>query len=372
MKRPVKQERAGQSQQELSLLGDAAQAIDPYALFDTWLSRQQPRFLPSTQNLYRTLWRRFLEDIQVRGKLFHAIQPVDIQEFLTRLDGVKRPQRERYQQLIERAYHELWIQDPSMANPASAASINDPWKAHWRQAPDNEATQFLTTYQVQALIKAMQHRLLILNNPAGYTQAAIWRQSRDVCIVGLLLGAGIRPQELTQLRRSQWQSLAPADTQRFTHEWPVLENSEHWSPGTTFLHIQGSAQRQLLLPNWVASLLRQWTEYAQLEPQALLFPGSRHISAARPAISMNPATLARVVSKWGMQHAQLLLTPQRLRNVYGACLLQAGLSLNELELLMGYAPGAASAWRLQAAWLQWSSVNDNSEADQTNTSVTPE
>ena len=64
---------------------------------------------------------------------------------------------------------------------------------------------------------------------------------------------------------------------------------------------------------------------------------------------MNPATLARIVSKWGIKQMDLLMTPQRLRNTFGAGLIERGFSLPEIEEIMGYAPGAASAWRLHVA-----------------------
>ena len=34
-------------------------------------------------------------------------------------------------------------------------------------------------------------------------------------------------------------------------------------------------------------------------------------------------------------------------------MIERGFSLPEIEEIMGYAPGAASAWRLQASWLAW-------------------
>mgnify|MGYP006159287239 CR=1 FL=1 len=38
---------------------------------------------------------------------------------------------------------------------------------------------------------------------------------------------------------------------------------------------------------------------------------------------------------------------------HGSDLIERGFSLPEIEEIMGYAPGAASAWRLQASWLAW-------------------
>ncbi|MCX5591738.1 tyrosine-type recombinase/integrase [Alcaligenes endophyticus] len=335
MKRSVQQATEGREQQELPLLGQNARSIDAMALFDTWLNRQQPRFLLSTQNVYRTLWRRFIEDMKIRQKDLHQIDSTDIQGFLATLEGVKRPQRERYQQVIARAYTEMLRHDPLHPNPAVSTAINDPYHENWRQAPDNDATQFLTEPQTQALKLRLNVQLLALQRSSDYTQAGLWRNTRDLAIVGLLLGCGLRPQELTQLQRYQWHSAA--------------DKGEHAS----FIHITGEAQRHIPVPKWLEPLLQLWDRRATLDAHELMFPSSRQLSAARPAVSMNPATLARIVTKWGNKYADMMLTPQRLRNVYGAQLFAQDSSLAEVEALMGYAPGAASAWRLQAAWLQW-------------------
>lgn len=350
MKKPVQQAQQGREQRELKLLGERAQQFDPFELFDTWLNRQQPKFLASTQNVYRTLWRRFIEDMKIRQKNLHDIQSQDIQAFLATLEGVKRPQRERYQQVIERAYTEMLRHDPKHVNPAVSTAINDPYQENWRLAPDNEATQFLSCAQIQELLRQLQLAVLALQYPGGYTQAALWRQTRDACIVGLLFACGLRPQELAQLKREQWRK---ADVWDRVACQALLEKKPHLCPGDELIHIRGVAERCIPVPLWMSPLLSLWEQRSGIVQTELLFPSSRQVSAARPAVSMNPATLARIVTKWGVQHGDLLLTPQRLRNVYGASLIDATLSLSEIELLMGYAPGAASAWRLQASWTQW-------------------
>uniref|UniRef100_A0A1I7Z947 Tyr recombinase domain-containing protein n=1 Tax=Steinernema glaseri TaxID=37863 RepID=A0A1I7Z947_9BILA len=127
------------------------------------------------------------------------IKPVDIRDFLSNLDEVRRPQRERYQQVIARAYEELCRQDGRSENPALAPAINDPFKESWRQAPDNQATQFLSVDQCLATIKALRSRLQVLELASDMTIAARWREYRDMTIVAVMLGTGLRPVELGQL-----------------------------------------------------------------------------------------------------------------------------------------------------------------------------
>ena len=146
----------------------------------------------------------------------------------------------------------------------------------------------------------------------------------------------------------------PAETHDVDDEQTVL-----WRAGTILLKLSGAAKRDVFVPVWCEDILRSWLLFSAAQDASVwtkdsrVFPGSRQISAARPQAQMNPATLARIVSKWGVKQMDLLMTPQRLRNTFAAGLIERGFSLPEIEEIMGYAPGAASAWRLQASWLAW-------------------
>jgi integrase len=137
------------------------------------------------------------------------------------------------------------------------------------------------------------------------------------------------------------------------------EHTTQWRDGTILLKLTGAAKREVVAPIWCEAILRSWLIFSGAEDASAwakdsrVFPGSRQVSAARPQAQMNPATLARIVSKWGIKQMDLVMTPQRLRNTFGAGLIERGFSLPEIEEIMGYAPGAASAWRLQASWLAW-------------------
>lgn len=347
-----------EGQFDLPILGSQAADISAEALFDTWLQHQRPPMAPSTQRVYRTLWRRFLQALQDHKKQYTQIKPVDIRDFLSNLDEVRRPQRERYQQVIARAYEELCRQDGRSENPALAPAINDPFKESWRQAPDNQATQFLSVDQCLATIKALRSRLQVLELASDMTIAARWREYRDMTIVAVMLGTGLRPVELGQLHP------CAVGVAKCTAESSETDDSDHeetalWRDGTLLLRLAGAAKRDVVVPVWCEGILRSWLIFSGAEDASAwvkdsrVFPGSRQISAARPQAQMNPATLARIVSKWGIKQMDLLMTPQRLRNTFGAGLIERGFSLPEIEEIMGYAPGAASAWRLQASWLAW-------------------
>lgn len=354
MKKKSARERG---QFDLPILGSQACEIPAEALFDTWLQHQRPPMRPGTQRVYRTLWRRFLQELQLHKKHYAQIQASDIRDFLGGLDDVRRPQRERYQQVIARAYEELCRQDGRAENPALGPAINDPMKQDWRLAPDNQATRFLSMEQSAQTITALQNRLRVLTLASDMTIAARWREFRDMTIVALMLGTGLRPVEL--------EILPPQAIQRAARipdapDEGAMDRDALWQDGPLLLAVPGSARREIAIPVWSVDIVRAWLEHSGVADesgiragQSRLFPGSRKLSAARPQSQMNPATLARIVSKWGLTHMDLLMTPQRLRNTFGAGLIERGYSLPEIEQIMGYAPGAASAWRLQAGWLAW-------------------
>ncbi len=344
-----------EGQFDLPILGSQACDIPAEALFDTWLQHQRPPMRPGTQRVYRTLWRRFVQELQLHKKHYAQVSPSDIRDFLSGLDEVRRPQRERYQQVIARAYEELCRQAGRTENPAIGPAINDPLRQDWRQAPDNQATRFLSMAQRDDLIRALQNRLRVLTLASDMTVAARWREFRDMTIVALMLGTGLRPVELEALPPAAVGVAAARPGQDLEEDEDVLETL--WRDGKLLLSIPGSARREVAVPIWCEDIVRAWLDHSGLADgrtgSSRLFPGSRRISAARPQSQMNPATLARIVAKWGLTHMDLIMTPQRLRNTFGAGLIERGYSLPEIEQIMGYAPGAASAWRLQAAWLAW-------------------
>src|SRR5690606_39457239 len=71
------------------------------------------------------------------------------------------------------------------------SAINDPFKESWRQAPDNQTTQFLSVDQCLATIKALRSRLQVLELASDMTIAARWREYRDMTIVAVMLGTGL-------------------------------------------------------------------------------------------------------------------------------------------------------------------------------------
>ena len=126
--------------------------LNPQAAFDSWLEVQLPPLRLSSKHLYRTLWQRFLRWATNDQKIaILDVKAEHIDAFLSKLPGVKREQRERYQRVITTAFDDLVRVDPRREHPARNLIVADPRKERWRAAPDNQAKQFLTIAELNDL-----------------------------------------------------------------------------------------------------------------------------------------------------------------------------------------------------------------------------
>ena len=339
--------------------------------FEYWLATHSPRFRLSSVKVYRALWDKFLKFQESRKIQWGNFTPEVVKEFLSSLTDSKLQHRDRYQSVIERAFEEIAeFQNAQLINPASKIEVGVHKGEEWRDAQDNEPTQFLGNMD-QLILKDSLINVSNTLTSHSFSPPTRWRLSRDTAIVTALFACGIKPAELTVLSvnciiineegaffdMSSYQGLA------------VQERSgAHSDPNQDATHAyigpDRGSERTVLIPPWAHLILSQWLSIRPLDQTThsegfeRLFPGNRKITVHRKSSLMNPATLARIVTKWGRDHADLTLTPQRLRNTYGASLVQAGDELAVIEQKMGYAPGAGSAFRLKQAWINWAATKN--------------
>jgi integrase len=348
-----------------------ATQIDGTALFNSWAMSQVPPFRRSTIKVYGALWHRFLDFQKTARLAWEDIDPARIKAFLASLQESKRPQRERYQALLERMFREISQMAAGLPdNPADKHYVAVPKGQDWRDAKDNDPTQFLAPLDHLILRERLIDISASLDNQK-LRPPSQWRLSRDTAIVTLMFSCGIKPAEVLVLSvncvvcnengafidTSAYQGLTTQERGRTAVQDPHAD--------ATHAHFGGEygAARQVPLPDWAHTILTQWLAIRSRAPTGAradlqrLFPGTRTITATNAPTVMNPATLARVVAKWGKTHASLTLTPQRLRNAYGSTLVQAGMSQDEIGQLMGYAQGSVSGFRLKQAWQKWCELN---------------
>lgn len=370
------QDREGRNKEEVS-----AQAVDAINAFDRWLDRQRPAFRTSSRKIYSWLWGKFIRSMQEMQVPFLQVEPHDIRVFLTELQ-VNRQQKERYHKIIARAFDEITELVPNLQHPVYQ-QIEDPFRRTWRNAPSNTPTQFLTPVDQLHLDKALiseatKLRHIVLQQEQLSYEA--WRELRDIAIITILYSCGIKPAELSVLSVSCIQNEGSKyylDTGEYQGITVAERGAGARDPHRDATHAwqqEGlGARRRVPIPGWAYRILSTWlkvrmadlSHHGQNSASEIrrLFPGTRKPSAARPNSMMNMATLARIVTKWGRKHAGLELTAQRLRNTYGAKLVELNKELPDIELLMGYAPGAASAFRLKASWLAFKTKSANLDAD---------
>lgn len=240
-----------------------------------------------------------------------------------------------------------------------------------------------------------------------------WQQARDCAIVALLLGCGLRAAELIALRVSAVENGLDADQANGSElDFPTRlhvgqyrgERGHRQDPNKGATHAwkgEGAGpDRVLPIPKWTAAALKLWIKFykaamlapdqfgqdqanpltrADLKSRFDQFQAQRLFSASLATASdpaqplMGSATLARDIRRWErhllaspkakisplksrkMVAAQdegdhIVLSAQKLRNSFGAHLFLSGAPESEVEMLMGYAPGAASAYRLKESW----------------------
>ena len=353
----------------LPLSDSTAWWIDPLGSFNVWLDAQRnPRFRSTSKRVYRALWSKFVKWLSENKIEFLNVKTRHFTEFLESLQGVNRPQRERYQLLIKRAFESLTVQDPSFKNPYKEEAVQDLFRKSWRAAQENAPKEFITiedqrSLQLSLISTSMTQRMSI-GSSITPTQ---WKSVRDTALVALLLTSGVKLSEAIYLSvncifvkdkqayidTSQYHGLTAAEAALMTRDDP------HQDAVHAFKGEDRGSNRRVPIPDWSAEILTFWVEVLTREGTqragtqfiSRLFPGARKLSSARPVSLMHPVTIQRCVGAWGKAHTPgIVLTPQRLRNTFGAALIEGGTPLPEVERLMGYVPLTAGAFKLSAAW----------------------
>lgn len=387
-------------------------ALLAQAAFDVWLQTRQPALRVSSSQIYRWIWGKFVRSMAQQGIAFLSIEPADVATFLGSLD-INRQQRERYYVIICEAFEALTQVVPqAQLGSHDWTVVQDPYARQWRQAPPNAPMQFLNPSlwpELRAQCERVFAELYEHYGRYGHFHDLVNQFSdrdvkplRDTALVAACFAGGARVSEVLFLSISC-----------ILHSSPLLGNSnggeenncvEHYmdfgqyvrraaqerrsqhammhDSATDAAHAQlgdalndgeeGFAQRVVPLAPWAGRLLDCFARFRlaqvrshephqgarsdeQMSSERVLFAARSRPTAAWPSMIMNTATLARSVRGWGERCLGLKgndhLTAQRLRNTYGAMLIESGVDLNELEVLMGYAPGTVSAWRVQNAWI---------------------
>ncbi|MGG4603809.1 tyrosine-type recombinase/integrase [Paenalcaligenes sp. Me131] len=337
-------------------------------LFERWMDTQHPPFRLSSKRIYLVLWRRFLDWLPTQRLHINTVNETHISNFLSSLEDTNRQQRERYQLVILRAYEALQTQIPELINPTASQNLQDMHATSWRDSSSNQSKQFLTPEQCVEIVESLeaeQQRLALEHH--SLTAAALWKAHRNSAVVALLLGCGLKALEVLSLRI---EAIHPNEDGEycldtgcyisFSLQEQLALNRSNPEDSTIHAYIQdhGGKHRVLAMPEWAVKIVLNWKQRLEhTTGHQLLFPSNRVPSEFRSKETMNPATLARIVSGWGNEHGFAGLTAQKLRNSYGGLLLEEGASLSDLDSSMGFVAAAAGSSRLAAEWRHFKSYN---------------
>lgn len=373
--------------------------------FETWIEEQS--FRAGTKRVYKAIWGKFVRKMIGEGRDLAKLHPDQVRLFLETLSygkknegpkrtdsvpmagntaaesqaavvrkKVKRQQRERYAFMIERAL--LALMPPESATTRllrTGSGWGGASEASWRDVPSNSEFRVLPRHKRQLL----RDRLIaearpLLANLDSLTPRE-WRRLRDTAILAILYGAGLKAGEIPWLsvnciKYAPDVGVAAIDTHEYNGIGPndkvvaskgKSENTPHVDAVHAHMGEGRGAHRVVPVLPWVMEILSPWAEHVAatyLPPKGehvRLFPVGPTYLGSRLSF-MNASTLARIVGKWWPvkkpdSEPELELTAQVLRNSFAGDLIDAGVGLDDMETLMGYAAGSSGAFRLREVYV---------------------
>lgn len=306
---------------------------EPERAFDGWLASHG--FRQGTAVVYRAMWGKLLRWSGEQGLAPLTWSAGQIGAFLDAQDLHKR-HRYRYARLIERVFHHLDRLQQNLHNPASQAV-----RSHLADG-ENDPTAFLLPGERDLLVaRVLAPDVLDRPDLSQGISPTQWKRARDVALVAVLLGGGLKVAEARALRVASIDGAdegAPAADMAVRMVRP--ENGRAYTvPLFAFAH---APLRQWLALRAAAGTLGE-----------LVFPA---MANGRP---MHAASIYRRVELL-LEEAGVLAgrreraSPQTLRNTCGALHFDAGTAPATVAQVLGMRD-LESGWRLHAAYEAWQS-----------------
>ncbi|QYY33750.1 integrase (plasmid) [Cupriavidus pinatubonensis] len=324
-------------QQQSALFGTtfAEWMQDAARAFDHWLASRGVS--DSSAKIYGSMWRKWLRWTAERKLTMTAWEAHHIGEFLDDSDLHKR-HRYRYARLIERVFHHLATLRPGMHNPASVAVQQK--LAEGENAP----TTFLDPNERTAI------EAYLANVPPLPRSVAVsaeqWRASRDLALLALFYGAGVKVSQAKALKRKALSASGLAITV-----------PQKMGPRVVQTPVEVLEVARPAMGAWLQMLARAGV------PGEWLFPTASD-GRAMHAASMFRRVTAQLEALAIADKARL--SPQTLRNTYAANRFDRGDTPEEVGSALGLID-EASPFRLHRSYEEWKDgmvpVVDRSEAE---------
>lgn len=310
----------------------------PERAFDGWLS--QHGFRHGTAVVYRSMWGKLLRWSGEQGLAPLTWSAAQIGEFLD-AQKLHKSHRYRYARLIERVFQHLSLARQDLQNPASLAV-----RAKLADG-ENDPTAFLLPGERDLLVARVlapaSDGPIDIGDGRGNGTARVsptqWKRARDVALVAVLLGAGLKVAEIRALRLDAIDGLEDRD--------------DHGMPALQMVRADNGRAYTATLFGFAHAPLRQWLALRAAAGTLgdLVFPA---MASGRP---MHAASVYRRVELL-LDEAGVLAgrseraSPQTLRNTCGAMHFDAGVPPAAVAQLLGMRD-LESGWRLHAAYEAW-------------------
>ena len=306
-------------------------AAAPQQAYAAWLESQSLR--PSTKTVYLAMFSRFCQWLGESGKsLFHC-EAADIARFLDtpnpNTGRVPQPQtgrqRQQYVRQLERVFNHIAFLGRDVGNPGRQAAIQR------IGAGEDKPTRVLTLAEREAVIAALASQLAVLETGG----AGSWMAYRDLALVAVLLGAGLKVSNIECL----------------TLNCMDLDEGRIDLSGPHYTH------RARLLPFALAPLAA-WLKVLSnrhggtIPDKHPIFEADRTVGFGRHAktLVMHPSSVHRRTQRF-LEEAGVTgerASAQTLRNTYASLLIEAGATDDELVDFLGL-KASISAHRLRKA-----------------------
>ncbi|WP_342051338.1 MULTISPECIES: tyrosine-type recombinase/integrase [unclassified Cupriavidus] len=311
--------------QQASLFGStfAEWKKDADRAFDHWLARRGVS--ESSAKVYGFMWHKWMRWTRERKLPITAWEAHHIAAFLDE-SALHKNHRYRYARLIERVFQHLATLRPGMHNPASVAVRQK--LADGENAP----TTFLAESERIAIEQCLTNvpalpRNIAVNGPE-------WRLYRDMALLALFYGAGIKVAQAKVLKRDAVSGSAQ------TIVVPQKMGKRVYQTRVELLEVARPAVRA-----WARLLVRvsipgDWLFTSDLAGRAMHAASMfRRVTAQLEALGIADGRASR-------------LSPQTLRNTYAAIRFDRGDSLEEVAGALGFVD-EASPYRLHRGYVAW-------------------
>ena len=319
---------------------------DPYVSFARELIN--PLWAPSTHRVYCAMWGKFTTWLNTHHLRLHDCSATDIQTFLdtslpnnirtpgktkTERDLIlkehkeRKEQRNRYVRLIERVYTHLLDKGLYVQNPGSDAGKSRVG------AGKNESTKFLSSRECELLFGDIRTFLDLsipeILDPTVIEDARQWAGARDLCLAGVMVGCGVRVEEVGRL------------TVNCTIQY---DSGDEGLPHIVIPGAPGVKSREALCFPIAEMALAAWMKWRNLLPTIqdvpTLFPADlrlRRHDQLKDDPAMHPSSVFRRISKV-LTAAGITgnrVGGQTLRNTYASMLVEAECTDLEIMEAMG-------------------------------------